>query len=104
MSAPATNIDLAKVKQMIEACNQGSLHVVQQLMKENPIYACQQDETTGRSPLMAAAAAGNGALCQYLLETGSAPWNAVDRQGQCAGNYATDAGHWGVVNLLVEWG
>ena len=62
MSAPATNIDLAKVKQMIEACNQGSLHVVQQLMKENPIYACQQDETTGRSPLMAAAAEGEAKL------------------------------------------
>ena len=52
---------------------------------------------------MAAAATGNGALCQYLLEAG-APWNAVDRQGQCAGNFATEGQHWGVVNLLVEWG
>jgi protein arginine N-methyltransferase 2 len=52
---------------------------------------------------MAAASIGNGALCQHLLEAGS-PWNAVDRQGQCAGNYATDNQHWGVVNLLVDWG
>ena len=33
-----------------------------------------------------------------------APWNAIDRRGQCAGNYALDAGHQRVVDLLVEHG
>ncbi len=92
-----------KVTNMLEACSSGKLHVVETLLKENPIYASQQDMETGASPLMAAANAGNLALCQYLLEAG-APWNAVDRQGQCAGNYATTAEHWAIVNLLVEWG
>ena len=92
-----------KVKAMIEACSTGKMHIIQGLIAENPLYACQQDEGSGASPLMAAAASGNGALCQYLLDAG-APWNAVDRQGQCAGNFATNAQHWGVVNLLVEWG
>lgn len=100
---PLPNLDPAKVQSMIEACSTGNLHLVEQLVKENRLYACQQDETTGRSPLMAAAAVGNGGLCQDLLDFG-APWNAVDRQGQCAGNYATNAQHWAVVNLLVDWG
>jgi len=95
-------VSTEKVLGMIEACRTGNMHAIQQLMAENPIFACQQDEETGRSPLMAAASTGNGALCQHLLEAG-APWNAVDRNGQCAGNYATDNQHFGVVQLLVDW-
>ena len=100
---PQQELSTDKVRQMIEACEQGHLHTIQSLVSEHSLYASQQDDATGRSPLMAAAHAGNGALCQLLLEKG-APWNAVDRQGQCAGNYATNAQHWGVVNLLVDWG
>jgi protein arginine N-methyltransferase 2 len=102
-SASAPPLSTDKVLGMVEACRTGNLHIIEQLMAENPLYARQQDNETGRSPLMAAASIGNGALCQHLLDAG-APWNAVDRQGQCAGNYATDSQHWGVVNLLVEWG
>ena len=50
---------------------------------------------------MAAAEKGHLDICNLLLEHG-APWNAVDRRGRCAGNYATDAEHWDIVNLLVE--
>lgn len=92
-----------KVQAMLEACFTGNLQQIQGLIAEDLIYAFLQDETTGRSPLMAAAASGNGALCQQLLEAG-APWNALDREGKCAGDYATDNQHWGVVNLLVDWG
>jgi type IV protein arginine methyltransferase len=92
-----------KVQRMIDACTAGHVHVIQQILAENPAYAAQQDERTGGSPLMAAAAGGNGALCELLLQAG-APWNAIDRAGNCAGNYATNNQHWGVVNLLVEWG
>jgi protein arginine N-methyltransferase 2 len=52
---------------------------------------------------MVAAQAGHFDVCQLLLEHG-APWNALDRQGQCAGNYATNHQHWNVVNLLVDAG
>jgi protein arginine N-methyltransferase 2 len=97
------SLDAAKVRAMIEACSVGNFAVIEPLLKKNPTYACQQDEATGQSPLMVSAAVGNGGLCQTLLEEG-APWNALDRQGRCAGNYATDNQHWAVVNLLVEWG
>ena len=52
---------------------------------------------------MAAASSGSSDICALLLERG-APWNAIDRMGRCAGDYATDREHWEVVNLLVEAG
>ena len=100
--ADSPTLDLSKVTTMIEAASSGNLGILQQLVAENPLYASQQDQTTGRSPLMAAAASGYGPLCTYLLQQG-APWNAIDRQGQCAGNYATNGQHWDVVNLLVDF-
>ena len=95
-------LPMDQVRRMIQACADGDTTTIQQCLQENPLFACQQDTETGRSPLIAAAQVGNLALCQLLLDQG-APWNALDRQGQCAGNYATDAQHWEVVNLLVDW-
>ena len=89
---------------MIAACASGNLSQVLSLLDKssNPqLTAALQDESTGRSPLMAAAEKGHLDICNLLLEHG-APWNAVDRRGRCAGNYATDAEHWDIVNLLVE--
>lgn len=103
MEEDTPTVDPVKVRSMVEACGKGDIPLIEQLVQENSLYACQQDESTGQSPLMAAAAVGNGGLCQSLLEMG-APWNALDRNGRCAGNYATDAQHWAVVNLLVDWG
>jgi type IV protein arginine methyltransferase len=88
---------------MIDACANGDMPFIQQMVGENPLYFSEQDMETGLSPLMAASKAGHLLLVQELLN-GGAPWNAIDRRGQCAGNYATDAEHWDVVNLLVEWG
>ena len=95
--------DDEKVRSMLNACQSGDVQSVEALIREDPIYAAQQDLESGMSPLMVAAAVGNGHLCQTLLEAG-APWNAINRQGQCAGNLATDNEHWGIVNLLVDWG
>lgn len=67
------------------------------------LLASQQDPTTGLSPLMIASQHGHVDICQVLLDAG-APWNAVDRNGKCAGDYATDMQHWDVVNLLVDMG
>lgn len=88
---------------MIEASSKGDVPKVKSLIGTNNIYACQQDENTGQSPLIAAAAAGHMEIVKILLEAG-APWNAVDKKGQCAGNFATDAEHWDIVNLLVDAG
>ena len=98
----SANFTMENVRRMIDACSTGDAKKIQELLQQNSSYASQQDLETGVSPLMAASKAGNAGLCQKLLEEG-APWNAIDRMGQCAGNYATDAEHWEVVNMLVEW-
>jgi protein arginine N-methyltransferase 2 len=100
---PANLLPPEKIRMMIDACSAGNLPVIQQLAAENPLYICQQDFETGYSPLMAVAKVGNVELCKQLLDQG-APWNAVDRQGNCAGNHAMDGEHWELVNYLVEWG
>jgi len=98
------SITTETVSAMMDTCSRGDFAAVQQIASNNgPLAVSQQDEATGASPLMAAAATGQGLIVEFLLEQG-APWNAVDRQGRCAGDYATTNEHWGVVNLLVEWG
>lgn len=92
-----------KVQKMLQACSSGDTGTVASLVAEHPWYARQQDDATGKSPLMVASEVGHIHLVQYLLEQG-APWNAVDRYGQCAGNYAAVGEHWDVVNMLVDHG
>lgn len=53
---------------------------------------CFQDESDGASVLMRAAGAGSMEAVEFLLARG-APWNALDRAGMCAGEYAMHAGH-----------
>lgn len=96
-------IDPAKVQQMLQACASADTNTISQLVEQHFLYARQQDDATGKSPLMVASEIGHLGIVQYLLEQG-APWNAVDRYGKCAGNYATAAEHWDIVNLLVDHG
>lgn len=97
------------VSLMLDACSSGSKESILELLSseegKNALFnpACQQDELTGQSPLMTAAKAGHTEVCRLLLEHG-APWNALDRKGKCAGNYASDEGHQDVVDLLVDAG
>jgi type IV protein arginine methyltransferase len=91
------------VRQMIGACSRNDTTTVQRILQQNVLFARQQDIETGWSPLMAASQAGHKTLVDQLLDLG-APWNAIDRQGKCAGNYATDAQQWEIVNVLVDWG
>ncbi len=97
------------VHAMLQACSNGDLALVQSYLQQSrqfsnpPLAASLQDEKTGISPLMAAAEGGHLDLCRLLLEEG-APWNAIDRKGKCAGNYATEKQSWDVVNLLVDSG
>ena len=51
------------------------------------VDAAYQDPSDGRSALIAAAAAGQTEVARSLLAAG-APWNAFDRQANCAGDYA----------------
>jgi protein arginine N-methyltransferase 2 len=52
---------------------------------------------------MLAAGNGHSEIVELLLQNG-APWNAVDRQGLCAGQYALNAGHQHLVDCLVNAG
>ena len=90
-----------RISTMIHACSIGDLATLSSFLQQDEQSACRQDQSTGQSPLMAAAAAGYAPICTILLEHG-APWNAIDRCGQCAGNYATQNEHWDVVSMLVD--
>jgi len=70
---------------------------------EASVGASFQDEGSGRSALMEAAGAGSVECVTVLLERG-APWNAIDRTGKCAGEYAHERGCQACVDALVEAG
>ncbi|KAK9809247.1 hypothetical protein WJX72_012048 [[Myrmecia] bisecta] len=53
------------------------------------------------SKLMAAAAAGD---TECLLLDAGAPWNAIDKTGKCAGDYAVEGGHEEAAEFLLEAG
>lgn len=52
---------------------------------------------------MRAAENGKDEIVGLLLEAG-VPWNAVDRRGRCAGDFALSAGHEAATMLLVDAG
>ncbi|EFJ40778.1 hypothetical protein VOLCADRAFT_69095 [Volvox carteri f. nagariensis] len=60
-----------------------------------------QDED-GVSPLMKAAEGGHIVVLSALLQSG-APWNAQDKHGYCAGEYAMGSGHQEAVDLLLDF-
>lgn len=57
----------------------------------------------GQNALMLAAKGGHDAAVELLLEAGT-PWNAFDKEGNCAGDLAMLAGHQSTINLLLEAG
>ena len=87
---------------MLTACESGDLKQIQSLIQQDSLYRSLQDNTTGKSPLMVASAKGHLDCVKLLLNEG-APWNAIDRRGQCAGDYATTAEHWDIVNFIVDF-
>ena len=88
--------------QLLAAVEKGSLKDVKSSLKAGA-DAFFQEESSGRSVLMLAASKGAKEIVQELLRQG-APWNALDRSGRCAGEYAIDKGHQEVVDLLVNAG
>merc|ERR1719296_336256 len=80
-----------------------SLPKIKDILTTNPCQASLQDPQTGKSPLMISASQGNIEVCSYLLSQG-APWNAIDKHGKCAGNYAVDGNHQECIDLLVNHG
>ena len=52
---------------------------------------------------MEAAAGGHDAIVRTLLEAGT-PWNAIDKEGNCAGDLAVAAEHESTAEILLEAG
>lgn len=74
---------------LLVACTQGKLEDIKVLV-EAKADVCFQDKDSGLSPLMVASQAGNIEIVKYILGRG-APWNALDINGMCAGDYAGNA-------------
>ncbi|KAK9793217.1 hypothetical protein WJX73_003588 [Symbiochloris irregularis] len=88
---------------LITACRQQDRASAEQALTQPAVDACFQEPVEGQSALMLAAEGGDTALVQSLLEKG-APWNATDRRGNCAGDYAARAGHEDTFEAIIEAG
>ena len=75
---------------------------VEQLLQQGA-DAAYQDEETGCSCLMQAAKHGCLSNVKQLLAA-RAPWNAVDRQGLCAGDHAIAGFHEDTATALLDAG
>jgi protein arginine N-methyltransferase 2 len=84
------------------AVEKGCVEEIRALLKEGAEAYFQREET-GTSVLMKAAENGHLEAMDELLFRG-APWNAVDRQYRCAGDYALEAGHQKCVDRIVNAG
>ena len=62
-------------------------------------YNTTDEDATGTSALMFVAGRGEARLVALLLQYG-APWNAIDRKGRCAGEYALENKH---QRLWISW-
>lgn len=43
-------------------------------------------------------------LILHIPSPAGAPWNAIDKQGQCAGEYAMEEGHQEAFDILLDAG
>jgi len=106
-TAAATAVDGPAVDELngaalVAACRIGDMAAARAALKAGA-ESHYQEVATGTSGLMAAAGANQAELVELMLQRG-APWNAVDRKGKCAGQYALAAGHQALVDRLVNAG
>lgn len=84
-----------------KAAGEGDLERVQRLLDAGT-DACEGSED-GMTPLMLAAQNGHAEVVRALLQA-SAPWNALNPLGQCAGDFAMEAGHQEAFDVLLDAG
>jgi len=91
------------LEELMNACRAQDLEKVQDMMSKYSEEALSrlQNEDTGQSALMVASEVGSTDIINILLQEG-AVWNALDRYGRCAGNYASNAGHQEACDVLVH--
>jgi protein arginine N-methyltransferase 2 len=85
----------------MEACRSGDIALVQSLLDAGADVTYSNPED-GVTPLMSAAEGGHIPLITALLEAG-APWNAQDKDGYTAGEYATGSGNREAMPVLLDW-
>ena len=85
----------------MDACKLGYLDRVQSLLDAGADVSYSNPED-GVTPLMVAAEGGHLSLITTLLEAG-APWNAQDKDGHTAGEYATGSGNRAAMPLLLDF-
>ena len=100
MSAETTTAS-DELQQLFDDITAKSVEKVQQLIDQNADLATLQNQVTGESALIVASKVGDIDIVKILLSNG-AVWNALDRTGKCAGNYASDGGHQDICDLLVN--
>lgn len=87
---------------LVEALRRGDEAGVRRALASGAEAHCQDNET-GESVLMLAAAGDMVDAVSALIAAG-APWNAIDRQGRCAGDFAIERGNQVVIDMLVSAG
>ncbi|KAG7667230.1 hypothetical protein Ndes2526B_g04267 [Nannochloris sp. 'desiccata'] len=87
--------------QLMEACRSGDLVLVQSLLEADADVTYSNPDD-GVTPLMIAAEGGHIPVITVLLEAG-APWNAQDKDGHTAGEYATSSGNRETLPVLLDW-
>lgn len=90
---------LSLQQQLFDAAGKGDAAAIGSLLSAgaDPAVGPADD---GITPLMAAAESGSEEAVTVLLEAG-APWQAQDKEGYTAGEYAT--GNKAVLQLLLDW-
>ena len=115
-ASEASNCNESAGAKLLDFCLEGDEASARVLLDgDSADAASYQDDSNGMSCLMAAAGKGSLALVKLLLQHG-APWNALDRQSRCAGEYAvagidttdstttTTGEHQACVDCLVQAG
>eukprot|EP01025_Chloroclados_australasicus_P004371 TRINITY_DN1106_c0_g1_i13.p1 TRINITY_DN1106_c0_g1~~TRINITY_DN1106_c0_g1_i13.p1 ORF type:complete len:367 (-),score=41.46 TRINITY_DN1106_c0_g1_i13:672-1772(-) len=98
----STNTDSAELDQrLLSAAEEGDLAAITTLLEQAAEPAYQNEE--GVSPLMLASKNGHLEVVRKLLESG-APWNALDKDGKCAGEYAWEGQQDEVAQELIDHG
>ena len=97
-----------KLMEAAEGGDTGAMSLLLRKSEEDGLIAepFYQQNCDGKSVLMASAASGVAEAVELLIAKG-APWNAIDRSGKCAGEYAIareDAAGQAIVDILVNAG
>ena len=97
----AASSDDALNTQLFQACRDGDIASVEALLLAgaDPTFA---EPVEGITVLMAASETGSVPLIKLLLDAG-APWNAQDKEGYTAGEYATSSGNKEAMPVLLDW-